>query len=80
MTGLAALNDRFGRKGVFWFASVCILGGGVTQVADTHYEGVIVFGRILIGLGVGQFTVTSLLYMGEVAAASVRGPALMMFP
>jgi MFS family permease len=40
---------------------------------------VIVLGRILIGLGVGQFTVTSLLYIGEVAPVAVRGPALMMF-
>lgn len=60
------LNDRFGRKVVMWIASLCVLAGGVCQVADTHYEGVIVVGRILIGIGVGNFTVTSLLYMGEV--------------
>jgi len=75
----APINDRLGRKAVFWVASICILGGGIAQVADTHYEGVIVLGRILIGLGVGQFTVTSLLYMGEVAPVEIRGPALMSF-
>ena len=48
-------------------------------MADTHFEGVIVMGRILIGFGVGMFTVTSLLYIGEVAPAAVRGPALMMY-
>jgi MFS family permease len=47
---------------------------------DTHLEGVIVLGRILIGLGVGQLTVTSLLYIGEVVPSEIRGPALMMFP
>ena len=73
------INDRWGRKVVFWVASVCILIGGIAQVADTHYEAVIVVGRILIGLGVGQFTVTSLLYIGEVAPVTIRGPALMMF-
>ena len=49
------------------------------QVADTTYEAVRMFGRILIGIGTGQFTVTSLLYIGEVAPLHIRGPALMMF-
>ncbi|KAH6981570.1 general substrate transporter [Ilyonectria sp. MPI-CAGE-AT-0026] len=73
------INERWGRKAVFWVASVCILVGGIAQVADSHYEAVITVGRIMIGLGVGQFTVTSLLYMGEVAPTSIRGPTLMMF-
>lgn len=60
-------------------ASFAVLFGGIAQVANTHFEGVIVLGRILIGLGVGQFTVTSLLYIGEVAPTKLRGPALMMF-
>lgn len=75
----APIHDRWGRKAVFGFASLCILGGGVMQVADTHYEGVIAAGRVVIGLGVGQFTVTSLLYIGEVAPLEIRGPCLMMF-
>ncbi|POR34959.1 hypothetical protein TPAR_04863 [Tolypocladium paradoxum] len=76
----APLNDRWGRKATFWFASFCILLGGICQVADTiGSEAIIVVGRIFIGLGVGQFTVTSLLYIGEVAPPSIRGPALMMF-
>jgi len=49
------------------------------QVADTTYEAVRMFGRILIGIGTGQCTVTSLLYIGEVAPLHIRGPALMMF-
>ncbi|KAI9154722.1 putative glucose transporter rco-3 [Paramyrothecium foliicola] len=73
------INDRWGRKMVFWVASICILLGGIAQVADTNHEGVIVAGRIVMGLGVGQFTVTTLLYIGEVAPSEIRGPALMMF-
>lgn len=73
------VNDLWGRKAVFWLASVCILIGGIAQVADTNHEAVITVDRILMGLGVGQFTVTSLLYMGEVAPTAIRGPALMMF-
>ncbi|KAJ9613292.1 hypothetical protein H2200_003234 [Cladophialophora chaetospira] len=75
----APINDRLGRKATFWFAAFCILAGGVAQVADTHIEGVLILGRILIGLGMGQCTVTSLLYIGEVAPVHIRGPALMMF-
>ena len=47
------LNDTLGHKTVLWIASFSVLAGGIVQVADTHYEGVIVLGRILIGLGVG---------------------------
>jgi sugar porter (SP) family MFS transporter len=75
----APINDRLGRKASFWVAALCILFGGVAQVADTTYESVLVFGRILIGLGMGQCTVTCLLYIGEVAPLHIRGPALMMF-
>lgn len=73
------VNERWGRKAVFWLASVCILVGGIAQVSDNHHEAVITVGRIMMGLGVGQFTVTSLLYMGEVAPTAIRGPVLMMF-
>jgi MFS family permease len=73
------INDRWGRKMVFWIASTCILLGGIAQVADTNHEAVIVVGRVVMGLGVGQFTVTTLLYIGEVAPTAIRGPALMMF-
>ncbi|KAJ5757147.1 uncharacterized protein N7511_007329 [Penicillium nucicola] len=76
----APVNDRWGRKATFWLASFCVLVGGICQVADTIYEdSIIIVGRILIGIGVGQFTVTSLLYIGEIAPSSVRGPALMSF-
>lgn len=75
----APINDKLGRKATFWFAAFCILAGGIMQVADTVYEGVLVAGRIMIGIGMGQCTVTSLLYIGEVAPLHIRGPALMMF-
>lgn len=75
----APINDFFGRRAVFFCASLCIIGGAVVQLASHGSEGLIVLGRILIGLGIGQFTVTCLLYMGEIAPTAIRGPALMMF-
>ncbi|KAN0092137.1 general substrate transporter [Hyaloscypha variabilis] len=75
----APINDLWGRKAVFFCASCCIIAGAIVQVADNGSEGLIIFGRILIGLGIGQFTVTCVLYIGEVAPKAIRGPALMMF-
>jgi MFS family permease len=75
----APINDRWGRKAVFCCASCCIIAGAIVQVADNGSEGLIIFGRILIGLGIGQFTVTCVLYIGEIAPKVIRGPALMMF-
>lgn len=75
----APINDYLGRKGVFYIASVCIIVGAITQATDKGTMRLVILGRILIGLGVGQFTVTCLLYIGEVAPPKVRGPALMCF-
>ncbi|OAA63381.1 General substrate transporter [Niveomyces insectorum RCEF 264] len=75
----APINDRWGRKAVFYCAAVCIIAGAVVQLASSGIEGLVVLGRIFIGLGIGQYTVTCLLYIGEVAPLAVRGPALMMF-
>ncbi|TVY24779.1 Galactose transporter [Lachnellula hyalina] len=75
----APINDHLGRKAVFLCASLCIIAGAVVQVADNGSEGLIILGRILIGLGIGQFTVTCVLYIGEIAPKAIRGPALMTF-
>lgn len=75
----APINDYWGRKAVFYCASLCIVAGALVQLLAHGLEGLIVLGRILIGLGIGQFTVTCLLYIGEVAPLAIRGPALMMF-
>jgi len=49
----APINDYFGRKGVFYCASVAIIAGAIVQAADKSSQGLIIFGRILIGLGIG---------------------------
>ncbi|KAJ5674129.1 hypothetical protein N7462_009568 [Penicillium macrosclerotiorum] len=75
----APVNERWGRKAVFSMASISIIAGGIAQVADAGIEGIIILGRILVGIGIGNFTVTCLLYIGEIAPRQIRGPALMMF-
>jgi sugar porter (SP) family MFS transporter len=73
------INERFGRKAVFFTASLCIIIGAVVQLVSFGNYSAFCVGRVLIGLGIGQFTATCLIYIGEVAAAEFRGPALMMF-
>ncbi|KFY91625.1 hypothetical protein V500_04567 [Pseudogymnoascus sp. VKM F-4518 (FW-2643)] len=73
----APLNDYFGRKGVFLIASVAIIIGVVLQLATDHNTSYIMGGRIILGYGVGNFSATSPLYIGELAPAAIRGQLLM---
>lgn len=63
----APINDRFGRKAVFASASVCIVIGAIVQLCAYGIDGVFYVGRIFVGLGVGQFTATCLIYVADVA-------------
>ncbi|KAF3021120.1 hypothetical protein E8E14_013556 [Neopestalotiopsis sp. 37M] len=75
----APINERWGRKAVFLSASVMIILGAIVQLCSFGLYGVFCVGRILIGLGIGQFTTSCLVYISEVAPAKIRGPALMLF-
>ncbi|KAJ6136746.1 hypothetical protein N7497_012450 [Penicillium chrysogenum] len=75
----APINDFFGRRAVFLSASLCIVVGAIVQVCSFGSDSVFYVSRVLIGLGVGQFTATCLMYIGEVAPSAIRGPALMCF-
>ncbi|KAI9375359.1 general substrate transporter [Aspergillus egyptiacus] len=75
----APINDFFGRRAVFLFASLCIVAGAVVQACSFGTHAVFYVGRVLVGMGVGQFTATCLIYIGEVAPSAIRGPALMCF-
>jgi sugar porter (SP) family MFS transporter len=77
--GAAPINDKFGRRAVFLSASLCIVIGAIVQVCSFGSDPVFYVSRVLIGLGVGQFTATCLMYIGEVAPSAIRGPALMCF-
>ncbi|KFY66526.1 hypothetical protein V496_02030 [Pseudogymnoascus sp. VKM F-4515 (FW-2607)] len=73
----APLNDYLGRKGVFLIASVAIIIGVVLQLATDHNTSYIMGGRVILGYGVGNFSATSPLYIGELAPAAIRGQLLM---
>ncbi|KAH6889728.1 general substrate transporter [Thelonectria olida] len=73
----APLNDFLGRKGVFVIGSISIAVGVIMQLVTTSSGALITAGRAVLGFGVGNFSATSLLYMGEIAPDSLRSPLLM---
>ncbi|OJI99700.1 hypothetical protein ASPVEDRAFT_39078 [Aspergillus versicolor CBS 583.65] len=75
----APINEYLGRRVVFLAASICIVVGAVVQACSFGSHAVFYVSRVLIGLGIGQFTATCLIYIGEVAPSAIRGPALMCF-
>ncbi|KAJ5197028.1 hypothetical protein N7449_007507 [Penicillium cf. viridicatum] len=62
-----------GRKAVFYSAPICIVAGTIIQVCSFWIYGAFCAGRVLIGLGIGQFTATCLIYINEVAPAEIHG-------
>ena len=54
----APINDRWGRRAVFFTASFCIICGAIVQVCSDGIYAVFCVGRVFIGLGIGQFTAT----------------------
>lgn len=67
------LNDRLGRL-VSWRLAVVVWGiGTFIQVFSSGIYGLLLFARIFAGLGAGLLTVTSPLYLSEVAPKATRG-------
>ncbi|GKD00491.1 inositol transporter 1 [Tanacetum coccineum] len=75
MIGAAAgggINDAYGRKKATLLADVIFaLGSFVMAAAWNPY--VIIFGRLLVGLGVGVASVTAPMYIAEAAPSEIRG-------
>eukprot|EP00262_Sarcandra_glabra_P022457 TRINITY_DN995_c0_g1_i3.p1 TRINITY_DN995_c0_g1~~TRINITY_DN995_c0_g1_i3.p1 ORF type:complete len:209 (-),score=33.36 TRINITY_DN995_c0_g1_i3:2811-3437(-) len=68
--GLA--NDAYGRKKVTLFADVVFaIGSIVLAAAPDPY--VLIFGRFLVGLGIGTASVTAPVYIAEASPSEIRG-------
>lgn len=66
------LNDVHGRKSATLIADVIFaLGSFVMAAAPDPY--VLIFGRLLVGLGVGIASVTAPMYIAEAAPSEIRG-------
>ena len=67
-----AINDEYGRKAATLLADVIFaLGSFVMAAAWNPY--VIIFGRLLVRLGIGVASVTALMYIAEAAPSETRG-------
>lgn len=65
-------SDRFGRKPITLFSSVVFIVGAVIMAATPNY-GVLIFGRLVVGFGVGLASMIVPVYLSEVAPRTLRG-------
>ncbi|KAK1267498.1 putative inositol transporter 2 [Acorus gramineus] len=66
------MNDKFGRKISILIADVLFfIGAIIMALAPT--PGIIILGRIFVGLGVGMASMTAPLYISEASPARIRG-------
>ncbi|KAJ5288199.1 hypothetical protein N7478_003885 [Penicillium angulare] len=70
------VNDKFGRLLSFRLGIVVWAIGTFIQVFSSGIYGLILFARIFAGLGAGLLTVTSPMYLSEVAPKATRGLAV----
>lgn len=73
------LNDRLGRLVSWRLACIVWAIGTFIQVFSSGIYGLLLFARIFAGLGAGLLTVTSPLYLSEVAPQATRGLAVGMY-
>ncbi|CAN0837574.1 Inositol transporter 4 [Linum grandiflorum] len=65
-------NDRFGRRKTI-MAADALFFLGVVVMATAPVPGMIIVGRVLVGLGVGMASMTAPLYISEASPAKIRG-------
>lgn len=66
------INDAFGRKKATLIADVIFAGGSIFMaLAPDPY--ILIFGRLLVGVGVGVASVTAPMYIAESSPSEIRG-------
>lgn len=66
------INDVYGRKRATLLADVIFAVGSIGMaVAPNPY--ILIFGRLLVGLGVGVASVTAPMYIAEASPSEIRG-------
>ncbi|KAJ5682764.1 hypothetical protein N7462_005929 [Penicillium macrosclerotiorum] len=73
------LNDRLGRLVSWRLACLVWAIGTFIQIFSSGVYGLLLFARIFAGLGAGLLTVTSPLYLSEIAPKATRGLAVGMY-
>ncbi|XP_068656798.1 probable inositol transporter 2 [Aristolochia californica] len=65
-------NDRFGRRVSLLVADFLFFVGSVVM-ASAPNPGLLIFGRVFVGLGVGMASMSAPLYISEASPAKIRG-------
>jgi len=68
----ATLNDRFGRRWAILFSAFVFWVGSMVLMCAMNYTSLVI-GRIILGLGIGIASLTTPVYIAEVAMPSMRG-------
>jgi sugar porter (SP) family MFS transporter len=76
--GAGALADRLGRRMALLLAGA-VFGAGALVSAFAPAIGVLLIGRLIVGLAIGVSSVVSPLYISEVAPADVRGALVSLY-
>ncbi|KAK9288301.1 hypothetical protein L1049_016752 [Liquidambar formosana] len=66
------INDSYGRKKATLIADVVFIVGAIVMAAAPDPY-VLIFGRLLVGLGVGVASVTAPVYIAEASPSEIRG-------
>jgi len=73
-----SLSDRFGRRTVILSACL-VFAAGILTILSAQTFAMLLFARLLLGVGVGIVAVAVPLYLSEVAPARIRGRSLTLF-
>jgi len=72
------IADRIGRRWTLLLAGIVFFGGAIVS-ALTPNEGILLFGRFIVGIGIGFSSVVAPLYISEVAPANARGALVSLY-
>lgn len=72
------ISDKFGRKLVIIFSDILFTVGSLVM-AFTDSIKILMFGRIIVGLGIGIASMIVPIYLSEISPVSTRGSIVATF-
>jgi MFS transporter, SP family, galactose:H+ symporter len=72
------LADRIGRRSTLFAAGIVFFAGAIVSALAPN-ETMLLWGRFIVGLGIGFSSVVAPLYISEVAPANVRGALVSLY-
>lgn len=67
-----SLNARYGRRPVIIFAAIVFAIGSLVMGLSPNFE-ILIVGRVIVGIGIGFASLTTPIYIAEVAPPALRG-------